>query len=186
MRIGQTTLRTPGLLFALALALRIAVALLPSTVDATNFVQSGRLVQQGRNVYVNTSAYNYPPVYGWLLAVDLTIADTFQIPELFAVRLPSIIADAFNTALVYSIVVRRNPMVALRLGLLYAVNPITMLVAAHQGQFDARLTCLRSLQSSYRMRGGRRGQARQCWESARRSRSRHRFWHRHGFPRCIV
>ncbi len=73
----------------------------------------------------------------WMAAARL-LADGIGISFTFWLKLPSILADTAIALLIYQAICRkRDEAVALRSGWLYALNPIVILVAAYQGQFDA-------------------------------------------------
>lgn len=125
-------------LFVVALLFRLAVAALsPGTGDSRNFIASGRVALQGGNVYAYHGSYNYPPTYAAILAGTFALTDRVNIPETIAVKLPPIIADSLIALLILAIASRWHPRAARPLAWLYALNPITITIAAHHGHFDS-------------------------------------------------
>jgi hypothetical protein len=140
MKASETwnTVRSSLLLVATALLLRLVLAAWsPGSDDVTNFIHTARLVQAGYNVYQYQPAYPYPPLYAWILVWTLTLTDAVGIPENLAVRLPAIFADSVITLLVFLIARRHYRKGAKYFGWLYALNPITVMIASHQGHFDS-------------------------------------------------
>jgi hypothetical protein len=76
-------------------------------------------------------------LYAWILVWTLTLTDAVGIPENLAVRLPAIFADSVITLLVFLIARRHYRKGAKYFGWLYALNPITVMIASHQGHFDS-------------------------------------------------
>lgn len=126
------------LLLFLALFLRLLIAIVsPGTDDVTNFVETAYLAQGGQVIYKFQEAYPYPPTYAWLLGGLISLTDALHVSPRLAVRLPSIVADSLITVLLYVTAYRLWRQVCFRVALLYAVNPITILIASHHGQFDS-------------------------------------------------
>lgn len=126
------------LLVITALSLRLFVAVLsPGTDDVRNFIRTARLAQQGLVVYKYHRDYPYPPPYAWILAGTVEITDRWNLPPQLAVRLPPLFADALISAIIFLAARACNPSVAPRLAWIYALNPITVMIASHHGQFDS-------------------------------------------------
>lgn len=125
-------------LFLSAMLIRLVVALLsPGTGDSENFIAAANAVLHGANVYNDFSTYNYPPVYAWLLAGSIALTDHLGISQSLAVKFLPILGDSSIVFLIVPIAMRWHPTVALQLGWLYALNPLTILIAAHHGHFDS-------------------------------------------------
>lgn len=125
-------------LFFVSLLIRLAIALVsPGTGDSSNFIISGRVTLQGGNVYEHFGSYNDPPPYAVILAGTFALADRVGIPETLAVKLPPIIADSFIALLILAIAARWHPRAAHTLAWIYALNPLTTVIAAHHGHFDS-------------------------------------------------
>ena len=88
--------------------------------------------------------YTYPPV--WMYAAKLlrSIGDTYGVSFTLLIKLPQVLADCVVSALVVFAVARRTeklnaPMLA---GLSYALNPLSVYVAAGIGQIDPLVMAL--------------------------------------------
>jgi hypothetical protein len=113
------------------------VTVSPGTGDSRNFIISVRVTLQGGNVYAYHGAYNYPPTYAMILAGTLAFADRVGIPETLAVKLPPVIADSLIALLILAIAACWHPRAARALAWIYALNPLTIVIAAHHGHFDS-------------------------------------------------
>ncbi len=101
------------------------------------FEQIGRLTTEGGNVYLSELAWPYLPVMQFWAAASVQIADRIGPFFIFWLKLPGILSDTLIVLLIYVLIQRLRGTEAARFGaLLYAVNPLTTLVAAYQGQFD--------------------------------------------------
>lgn len=126
------------LLLCLALFLRLLVAVVsPGTGDVTNFVKTARLAQGGQIIYKFQEFYPYPPTYAWVLDGLISLSDALPLSPRLAVRLPSIVADSLIAVLLYFTAYRLRRRARFGVALLYVVNPITILIASHHGQFDS-------------------------------------------------
>ncbi|MCS7088885.1 MAG: hypothetical protein NZL91_09345 [Thermoflexales bacterium] len=67
----------------------------------------------------------------------MEITDRWNLPPQLAVRLPPLFADALISAIIFLAARACNPSVAPRLAWIYALNPITVMIASHHGQFDS-------------------------------------------------
>jgi len=125
-------------LLVISILLRLTVAIMSSgTIDVDNFVRTAELTRSGEVVYKSHEAYPYPPTYAVILAGTVSLGRAIGLDDALSVRIPSIIADSMMTLLVLAIAKQLWPSVAPKLGLLYALNPITIMIASHHGQFDS-------------------------------------------------
>ena len=104
-----------------ALVLRRAVALVsPGTIDSRNFVHTAEIMRMDGSVYDGYGDFPYPPPYAYVL--ELTAHSELGL------KIIPILADSLIALLV--------GLIAGKWGWAYALNPITILITAHQGQFD--------------------------------------------------
>lgn len=128
----------------LALGVRLIPAIL-LPVGAGYDIQSFRLVAeaflQGQDVYTSAAAGRHPylPFQMVFLALALVAARFSGLPFVVWVKMPPVLADAAITGLIYYCFRRvgKDREVALRWSALYALNPISILVTAYHGQFEA-------------------------------------------------
>jgi hypothetical protein len=129
---------------AIAVMVRILPAVLPMPRDA--LVQwdigSYRLVADAvahhRDVYDLPGRYPYLPLQMYVFSAAAWVAANTHLPFLLLVKLPAIAADAALTVIVglaAAAIGRRRDAAALTIG--FALNPVSMLVTAYHGQFDA-------------------------------------------------
>ncbi len=150
---GHTTWQPYSLLARLSLPLIVVIALvvrlIPTVIldrgahyDINSYWIVGSLVLSGHDVYRDPAAFgHYPYLPGslWLSALAKLLSARFELPFVVLVKLPSVVADSFMPACLSSGLLRRGASrpLALACGLVYALNPISMMVTAFHGQFDA-------------------------------------------------
>ncbi len=109
--------------------------------DIESYRIVGGLVLQGEGVYGSSEAadrHPYLPLQMYWSALARWVADAGSLPFVKIVRLAPILADVGIALLLFLSLRRSHPAgMALRGGLLYALNPIPVLVSAYHGQFDA-------------------------------------------------
>lgn len=145
VRARLAQMRHPCLWAALvALAVRLLPAALPLPVTALVRwdIESYRLVAAAvarhQDVYDLPGRYPYLPLHLYLLAGAGWLAGHTGLPFAFVVKLPAIAADAVLAALVaWAAAAQGRRYSAPALGMVYALNPISLLVTAYHGQFDA-------------------------------------------------
>lgn len=145
MRARLARVRRPWLwAAAVAVVVRIVPAALP--LPATALVrwdmESYRLVAAAvahhRDVYDLPGRYPYLPLHLYLLAGAGWLAKHTGLPFEFAVKLPAIAADASLAAMVaWAAAAQGRRYSAPALAMVYALNPLSLLVTAYHGQFDA-------------------------------------------------
>jgi hypothetical protein len=133
--------------FGIALAARIVPALIlnaGATFDIDSYWIVGHVVYAGWDVYAATEAagrYPYLPAQLWLsaFAVYLVTYVHIGVPFVVLVKLLPALADAGTSVMIIKgLEARGHPRdLARYCGILYAVNPVTVLVTAYHGQFDA-------------------------------------------------
>jgi len=134
----------PIALVVLALSVRLLPALL-LPLGAKYDIDSYRLVADtflsGRDVYGDPVAgirHPYLPFWMYWLALSRLAELSLNIPFVVLVKLPGVIADALIVFFVYRVVLDRwGEGRANQAALVYALNPISLLVVAYGGQFDS-------------------------------------------------
>lgn len=150
VRAQLARLRRPFLIAALV---AVAVRLLPAwwTLPGDALVQwdvdSYRAVADAvanrRDAYDIAGRYPYLPLHMYVFAVADWLASHTGFSFLFWVKTPAIVADAALTLMVgYAAraMGRRNDAAAL--AMVFALNPVSVLVTGYHGQFDATPTAL--------------------------------------------
>ncbi len=109
--------------------------------DMDAYEMVGQAGAAGQDIYaqpVLEKRHPYLPLYVYWLIFTSWFAQATGWSSAFIVRLPPILADAALAVLIYCQVRRDlSEGEAQRSGLLYALNPIVVLVSAYHGQFDA-------------------------------------------------
>lgn len=135
--------RGPTVRTAIVLCVAIRLALIFLSIgsnDAKNIFDFGGLVSQVGffELYRWSDAMNHPPipVIGWSLLYRLTGEHVY--PFSILLKLPPLITDAFATALIARIVRERAGIAAgARAALLFALNPVSILITAYHGNTDS-------------------------------------------------
>lgn len=127
---------------AIAVRLPPAALPLPTTALVRWDIESYRLVATAvahhRDVYDLPGRYPYLPLHLYLLAGADRLAGRTGLPFEFVVKLPAIAADAALAALVaWAAAAQGRRYNAPALAMIYALNPLSLLVTAYHGQFDA-------------------------------------------------
>lgn len=139
----RKTFPLPGVSWAIAAA--FAVRFIPALIlprgaryEMNVFEQAGEMFLAHQNVYHAQIAHPYLPLQIYLFAAAAWLTDVVGGAFPFWAKLPSIFADAAMTGIIFLAVSRlRTPDDARLASWLYAFNPVVILVAAYQGQYDA-------------------------------------------------
>ena len=135
------------LILLVALLVRLPPALwLP--LGATFDIDSYRLVTDallsGQEVYVAAvGRHPYLPFQMYVMGAMAALATATGLPYVVAIKLPAVLADVALTGLIYRMVTeggaggRQGRDWAAYLALLYALNPVSLLVSSYHGQFEA-------------------------------------------------
>lgn len=115
-----------ALLLALGFLFRLALAIFTQgNYDLRSYEIVAQIVHAGGNVYAQTTRYNYSPVWSLLIG-GITLV---PIPLHISVRVFLSIVDMVNALLIWKIAGRK-------MGLLYAFNPISIIIVGYGGQFE--------------------------------------------------
>lgn len=123
--------------------------------DIQHYLIQAQSVFDHRNVYDVTMEYPYPPVWIWLVTFARWLSGLSGMPFYMVVKLPGTLADFGITFVLYDSA-RAWYGASYRAVLpsaLYALNPVTLLISAGHGQFDA-LVILFLLLAIHAKRGG--------------------------------
>jgi len=132
------------LLPALALIIRLVPAImLPvgAGYDIESFELTGEALLSGEDVYTSAAVGRHPyfPFQMYFIGLSLHLSRSAGIPFVVLIKLLPIVADAGITGLIWHSAIRNgwSQVTAWWLALLYALNPISILVSAYHGQFDS-------------------------------------------------
>lgn len=125
----------------------LVVRLLPALwlpVGAGYDIESFRLVTDallnGQEVYTSVlGRHPYLPLQMYIMGGATWLGELLGLPYVVSIKLPAVLADAVIAALITTSLSRdgRRPASAAAFGLLYALNPISLLVTSYHGQFEA-------------------------------------------------
>lgn len=130
-------------LIGLTLVVRlIPIVLLPvgAGYDIESFLLVGRALLAGQEVYTSEAIWRHPylPMQMYLIGAAWWAAQHTFVPFIVWIKLPALLADLGITAVIFHTTSYQNPSeTAQHHALLYALNPISLLVTAYHGQFDA-------------------------------------------------
>ena len=134
------------LLFLIALALfvrLIPMLLLPvgAGYDIESFKLVGNALLNSEEVYTSAAAGRHPylPFQMYAIGAAAYLNLITQLPFIIWIKLPAVLADVIITGVIYTAFRRwgKSDTTAVFWALLYALNPITILVSAYHGQFDS-------------------------------------------------
>jgi hypothetical protein len=141
LRHDQITLPAWPLAVAVGAVVRFIPALLlprGAAYEIHVFQQAARAFRAGENVYTSTIAHPYPPLQLYWMAAATWLNDTAGLNFVFWLKSINILFDTAIIVLIYLAIAQQLPAAKARwASWVYAFNPITILVCAYQGQFDA-------------------------------------------------
>lgn len=140
----------PAVLTILVLVPRLVLAVnLFGTSDSLNAINMTNVFLQGKDAYT-TGNYTYPPLWLNILALLKFVSLDFNIPYYVLLRLPAIFSDLLITCLIYTVLNGQyhNYKASIIPALLYALNPVVILISGYHGQIDS-IWILCSLMSWY-------------------------------------
>lgn len=148
-----------------ALTLRILPVLLGSPVasDIMYFRTQATPVLNNENIYaVTRGVFPYSPLTMFIPALCLLLSNKLNIPFCIIMKIPALIGDISLTIAIYYWVMRckNDRGVAFKAAMLYAVNPLAILISAFQGNimsiptlfmFLAVMTIIYDCEKNYRI-----------------------------------
>jgi hypothetical protein len=128
------------LVILVALALRLIPAVTTyGTEDVWSWNIVGEALARGENPYQVTHFLRWPPLWMIVILAVKSLSVSLSIDFVPLIKLPPILADVAIAVVIYYYFANRrhNLKQARRLALLYAVNPVSILIVAVHGQFDS-------------------------------------------------
>jgi len=143
-------LKHPLLFLVLVALLARLLPLLLLPVGAGYDIDSFKLVSDaflnGEEVYTSTARGRHPylPLQMYIIGTTTFLSRVTPLPFITWLKLPSVLADLFITAIIFKVFRRwgESETTAVFWALLYALNPISVLVSTYHGQFDSIPTLL--------------------------------------------
>jgi len=143
-RIFANVTRPLLLLFLIALVVRLVpMILLPvgAAYDIESFRLVGEALLNGEDVYTSAATGRHPyfPLQMYAVGTATYLSRTTSLPFVVWLKLPAVLADVCISVLIYISFRKwgRSETISLSWALLYALNPIAILVSAYHGQFDS-------------------------------------------------
>lgn len=137
------------IILAIALLVRLVPALLlpvGARYDIESFRLVGAALLNGEEVYTSAARNRHPylPLQMIWIGSALWSARYTAVPFVLWLKLPAVLADVAITAVIFKMSRRRQATTAtaVTLALLFALNPVSVLITAYHGQFDALPTLL--------------------------------------------
>jgi sugar lactone lactonase YvrE len=127
------------ILLATVLLLRIALSWVFGTeiADVSQYHGMADIVGRGENIYEIEGLFHYTPLPMFLPEWSLQAADTLKLPFHFVVKWPMILADAGIALLLWWQARKRGlEGKAFRIGMAYALNPVSLLITCFHGSYS--------------------------------------------------
>jgi hypothetical protein len=141
-RISRAAPALTILLLIAAVARLVPALVLPLGADYD--IESFRMVTDallgGREVYAaSLGRHPYLPFQMFIMGGMALLSRATGLPYVVAIKLPAIAADVALTGLIYYTLTRQGARreTAVTLALLYALNPVSLVVSAYHGQFES-------------------------------------------------
>lgn len=144
--LGWKTIKAHPLLFLVIVALfvrLIPMVLLPvgAGYDIASFRLVGEALLNGEDVYTSAAVGRHPylPMQMYWVGLALYLHRTTAVPFVVVVKLLPVVVDVLITAVIFQACRRwqKSDAEAILWGLLFALNPISVMVSAFHGQFDS-------------------------------------------------
>jgi hypothetical protein len=121
------------LIFSAALILKgVCGTVFFGSVDLVNAAIASLALQIGKQIHLP-----YFPTINAFLWFGGVLSAVLPVPLPLSLKLVPILFDSLLAVLIYDLVRRHEPRLALRAGLLYALSPVALLITSFQGQWDA-------------------------------------------------
>jgi len=127
------------LLLCTALAVRLWLAFTNpgASYDIESYRIQAEALLSGQNIYTATFRYPYPPLWMYAPAAALSLSKWTNLPFHFWVKLPAVVADLGIGWLLFRWPQPRSAISGRARATLYLFNPVSLLISAAHGQFDA-------------------------------------------------
>lgn len=113
--------------------LRMWIMSLGSGFDFESYCIVGQLVNEGKNVYAGTTRYNYGPLFFLIQGLCYMLAKILATDMLLTYRVLLVLVFTLaDLGIMYYIVCRKS----IGLGILYFLNPASIIITGYHNQFD--------------------------------------------------
>lgn len=118
------------------LTLRLILASGPYNYDIIAFLQDVKLFNEGKNIYLYQTAYNYSPFIFYIIGIIGLIHSTIKIfPYEFVHRSIISFIDVFSLLVLLSLA-KTKRLSPTKTALLFFLNPVSIIISGRHGQFD--------------------------------------------------
>lgn len=123
-------------ILGVGLLLRLILARGLYNFDVLQWIQIGSVARTSLNIYSHNQFYNYSPLWFFVLGILDRGYLTFPVfPFSFVVRFFLSLIDVATFFLLYKIAIQRK-LPPLKTAVLFFLNPVTIIITGHHGQFD--------------------------------------------------
>ena len=129
---SNTFLLITGVLF-LGIMLRLLVSLIGYNYDFKSYLIVGDIVSHGKNVYVETTRYNYAFIFSWILGFFYWISMFFGQFQIFIYRYLIIVVLTLSDIGIFYFIFKNGN---IKLAILFFLNPISIIITGYHNQFD--------------------------------------------------
>lgn len=110
----------------------VATTLSPQIVDVDSFYLVGELVASGKNIYIETTRYNYGPLWSYFCGLLFIITKIFQ-GDIYLFRMFNTVFLSIIDVLLAYLLYKH---ISFRAGIIYLFNPVSVILTGTHGQFD--------------------------------------------------
>lgn len=120
----------------LGTGLRLWLATGSYNFDIVAITQDVKLFDEGKNVYVYQTAYNYSPLLFWIFGLLGIIQKTLRVFSLpFVIRAFTSVIDLLTLVPLMGLASRFG-LSRIKVAALFFLNPVTITISGHHGQYD--------------------------------------------------
>lgn len=122
-----------GIAVFVGIGLRMWVMSLGSGFDFESYCIVGQLVNEGNNVYAGTTRYNYGPLFFLIQGLCYTFAKILATDMLLTYRVLLVLVFTLaDLGIMYYISYKKS----VGLGILFFLNPVSIIITGYHNQFD--------------------------------------------------
>jgi hypothetical protein len=107
------------------------------TYDVNSYQLVAHLLSAGKNVYVETTRYNYTPLWMFIIYLINHVSEFLGISFSSLIKLPIIICDVGIGLILFNLAGGTNLEKRFAVTFLYWFSPIAILISSYHGQFDS-------------------------------------------------
>ncbi len=107
------------------------------TYDVNSYQLVAHLLSAGKNVYIETTRYNYTPLWMFIIYLINHVSEFLGIPFSSLIKLPIIICDVGIGLILFKLAGGANLEKRFAVVFLYWFSPIAILISSYHGQFDS-------------------------------------------------